>query len=767
MHKAGTNRRDFLKVTGMGLAALAMPTWLSHAQADRTEPWPPDVADDSPMPNVLWISTEDISPTLGCYGDAYATTPNLDKFAAQGVRYNLAFAHAPVCAPARSGIITGMYPTSIGTTWMRCAGVPPVEARCFTEYLRAAGYYCTNNSKTDYQFSPPGSAWDDCSGKAHWRNRPDKRQPFFAVFNITVTHESQTRNFKPGQSFEHDPAKAPLPPYYPDTQLVRENIACYYDRMSQLDKLAQKILDDLEADGLAENTIVWFWGDHGWGLTRGKRFLYESGLRVPLMVRVPQSLRKWAGAGNAATVAPGRVEGDMVSFIDFAPTMLSLAGAKVPGHMHGRAFLGPQKPSRPREYVFGGRDRMDETYDFSRTVRDKKFRYIRNYTPYLPLSQPINYMDQTPILKEMRRLHAAGKLPDGPQMQFFRPNKPVRELYDVLADPHNVNNIADDPKYAEVIKRMQQALDDWLKLIGDIGFVPESDFDAIKGSGKAATPGLVPTEIVAGKIMHVTITCPTLGSSITYRVEPVGAAETTEAVEKKPAKAAKAGKGAKARKGAKAGTGDGEGWLLYCRPVELKPGQAIAARAWRLGYAPSEAATYTFGAKAVAPGNAGDPKTFWRERIDASGMLDRCRDLKAYDGRWADGVEAFTKALADKDAPVRYWAVMGLDQAGKADPAIATRAIPAVTALKNDPAASVRAAVGEALCDFGKCDDGLAVLLEVATGKTGMGACYAGWAIWRLGDKAKPILPALEKSNGADGRYPKDVINHAIKRLKK
>jgi len=717
--------------------------------------------------NVLWISTEDISPTLGCYGDAYATTPNLDKFAAQGVRYNLAFAHAPVCAPARSGIITGMYPTSIGTTWMRCAGVPPVEARCFTEYLRAAGYYCTNNSKTDYQFSPPGSAWDDCSGKAHWRNRPDKRQPFFAVFNITVTHESQTRNFKPGQSFEHDPAKAPLPPYYPDTQLVRENIACYYDRMSQLDKLAQKILDDLEADGLAENTIVWFWGDHGWGLTRGKRFLYESGLRVPLMVRVPQSLRKWAGAGNAATVAPGRVEGDMVSFIDFAPTMLSLAGAKVPGHMHGRAFLGPQKPSRPREYVFGGRDRMDETYDFSRTVRDKKFRYIRNYTPYLPLSQPINYMDQTPILKEMRRLHAAGKLPDGPQMQFFRPNKPVRELYDVLADPHNVNNIADDPKYAEVIKRMQQALDDWLKLIGDIGFVPESDFDAIKGSGKAATPGLVPTEIVAGKIMHVTITCPTLGSSITYRVEPVGAAETTEAVEKKPAKAAKAGKGAKARKGAKAGTGDGEGWLLYCRPVELKPGQAIAARAWRLGYAPSEAATYTFGAKAVAPGNAGDPKTFWRERIDASGMLDRCRDLKAYDGRWADGVEAFTKALADKDAPVRYWAVMGLDQAGKADPAIATRAIPAVTALKNDPAASVRAAVGEALCDFGKCDDGLAVLLEVATGKTGMGACYAGWAIWRLGDKAKPILPALEKSNGADGRYPKDVINHAIKRLKK
>jgi uncharacterized sulfatase len=773
MSNVGTNRRNFLKAAGVGLAAMAITGRVGRTAA-AAEPWPPDVADDSPRPNILWISTEDISPTLGCYGDKYATTPNLDKFAAQGVRYELAFTHAPVCAPARSGIITGMYPTSIGTTWMRCAGVPPVEARCFPEYLRAAGYYCTNNSKTDYQFSPPGSAWDDCSGKAHWRNRPDKRQPFFAVFNITVTHESQTRSFKPGQSFEHDPAKAPVPPYYPDTQIVRENIACYYDRVSQMDKQARKILDELDADGLAENTIVWFWGDHGWGLTRGKRFLYESGLRVPLLVRVPQSLGKWAGAGDAAAVAPGRVDGEMVSFIDYAPTMLSLAGAKVPSHMHGRAFMGPQKPSRPREYVFGGRDRMDETYDFSRTVRDKKFRYIRNYTPYLPLSQPIDYMDQTPILKEMRRLHAAGKLPDGPQMQFFRPTKPVRELYDVLADPHNVNNLADDPKYAEVVKRMQQALDDWMKLIGDIGFVPESDFDAIKGPGKAATPGFSPTETVAGKIVQVAITCPTRGSSITYRVEPAGLtpprgakAEAAEAVEKRPAKA---GKGAKA---AKAGAGDGEGWLVYCRPVELKPAQAITAHAWRLGYAPSQKATYTFGEKPVAPGDADDPKTFWRERIDASGMLDRCRDIKAYDGRWADGVEAYIKALADKEAPVRYWAIVGLGQAAKADPlgglrpALAARAMAAVAALKNDPAASVRAAVGEALCDMGKLDDGLGVLLEVATGDTGMGAAYAAWAIWRLGDKAKPILPALEQAAGPAARYAKDALAHAIDRLKK
>ncbi len=747
MNTGKTNRREFLKVAGMGLAALAMHGRLGHVRADRTEPWPPDVADDSPMPNILWISAEDISPTLSCYGDKYATTPHLDKFAAQGVRYDRAFAHAPVCAPARSGLITGMYPTSIGTSWMRCRGVPPVEARCFPEYLRAAGYYCTNNSKTDYQFAAPPSVWDECSRGAHWRNRPDKRQPFFAVFNYTQTHESKTRSFKPGQSFEHDPAKAPLPPYYPDTQLVRENIACYYDRMNQMDNLVQKVLDDLEADGLADNTIVWFWGDHGWGLTRGKRFLFESGLRVPLIVRVPEKFRKWASAGDVATVAPGRVEGEMVSFIDFAPTMLSLAGAKIPDHMQGQAFLGPQKSRSPRDYVPGARDRMDEAYDFSRTMRDKKYRYIRNYTPYLPLSQPITYMDRTPILQEMRRLHAAGKLPEGPQMQFLRPTKPARELYDTDADPHNIHNLADDPKYAKVVDRMQKALDDWMESIGDVGFMPESDFDAIKGGGKTASPGFAPKEVVPGKLARVAITCPTQGSSITYRIARAGG--------RKPARKPKArGK-------------DNAGWLLYCRPVELKPGQTISARACRIGYAPSAPASYTFGAPAVAPGKANDPKVFWREQVNASGMLDRCRELKAHDGRWFEGVDAYLKALADKDAPVRYWAVVGLDQAGKADPAIAARAIPAVMALKTDPAGSVRAAVGEALCDFGKCDDGLAVLLEVATGKTGMGACYAAWALWRLGEKARPILPQLEKSPGPDDRYPKDALNRAIQRIKK
>jgi len=229
MHRSSTvTRRRFLR-SACGATAVA-----AAAAALGPLGKPASAAKPKDRPNILWLSAEDISPTLGCYGDAYADTPNLDRFAAEGVRYENAFTHAPVCAPARSGIITGMYPTTIGTTWMRCHGVPPPEARCFPQYLRAAGYYCTNNAKTDYQFKAPKSTWDASNRKAHWRKRPKKDQPFFAVFNFGVTHESSTRRWKPGQQ-DHDPAKAPLPPYYPDTPVVRQNIACYYDRMSQLD----------------------------------------------------------------------------------------------------------------------------------------------------------------------------------------------------------------------------------------------------------------------------------------------------------------------------------------------------------------------------------------------------------------------------------------------------------------------------------------------------------------------------------------------------
>ncbi|HEX5105036.1 MAG TPA: sulfatase, partial [Pirellulaceae bacterium] len=318
-----------------------------------------DVSVAAERPNILWISLEDISPNLGCYGDEYAVTPNIDRLAAEGCRYTQAFSHAGVCAPTRSGIITGMYPTSIGTHYMRCKGVPPSHVKCFTEYLRSRGYYCTNDNKTDYNFDSPLTAWDDNRKGAHWRNRPSKETPFFCVINLTTTHESQIRlpeaqleNRRKTLSADelHDPAKAPLPPYYPDTPVVRRDVANYYDNLTWTDREVGRILKQLADDGLADSTIVFFWGDHGWGMPRGKRWIYDSGIRVPLVVRWPGQLQ------------PGSASDELVAFVDLAPTMLSLAGAPIPKHLQGQAFLGEQK-APPREYIYAARDRMDETLD--------------------------------------------------------------------------------------------------------------------------------------------------------------------------------------------------------------------------------------------------------------------------------------------------------------------------------------------------------------------------------------------------------------------
>ncbi|MGC4003413.1 MAG: sulfatase [Pirellulales bacterium] len=312
-------------------------------------------------PNVVWISIEDTSPDLGCYGDTYAKTPVLDAFAKQSVRFDRAFTHAGVCAPSRSGIITGMYPTSMTTQHMRCQGVPETHIRCFTEYLREAGYYCTNNVKTDYQFKPPITAWDENSNKAHWRGKA-KNQPFFAVFNYVNTHESQIRDpsaenqklvaaLKPEE--KHDPALAVLPPYYPDTPAVRRDWANYYDNVTATEAKIAAVLKQLDDDGLTEETIVWFWGDHGRGLPRGKRWLYDSGTRIPLLIRVPEKWRKHAAPSNPERVAPGSVEENLTAAIDFAPTMLSLCGVEIPKHLHGQAFLGPKTVATPRKFVYG------------------------------------------------------------------------------------------------------------------------------------------------------------------------------------------------------------------------------------------------------------------------------------------------------------------------------------------------------------------------------------------------------------------------------
>lgn len=518
-------------------------------------------------PNILWISTEDISPDLGCYGDAYAVTPNIDRLASQSARYTKAFSTAPVCAPSRSAIITGMYPTTIGSMHMRSKAVPPAGVKAFTESLRAAGYYCSNNSKTDYNFEPPppisrppDTVWDETSPRAHWRNRADKSQPFFSVFNFVVTHESQIRvdaatyakntaRLTPEQ--RHDPAKAKLPPYYPDTPKVRKDWATYHDNITAMDYLIADVLKQLEEDGLEENTIVFFWGDHGRGLPRAKRWPYDSGTRVPLLVRWPGQIK------------PGTTVSDVVMLFDLGPTALSLAGVPIPAHMQAQAFLGAQKKA-PREYAFAHRDRMDEAYDMVRTVRDKQFRYIRNFNPGRPYTQYIDYLEQMPTMQELRRLYKDhynalganyGNALTPAQLLWMAPEKPPEELYDLTTDPYEINNLAKSAQHQNVLKRMRSVLDKWQKDTKDLGLVPEPELrERMRPGGKwqrVAQP--VVTALPNGKVK---LACATEGASIAYTTEE----------------------------------GKNAHWLLYTKEIVVPKAGTLRIKGCRLGYLDSEEA---------------------------------------------------------------------------------------------------------------------------------------------------------------------------------
>ena len=434
-------------------------------------------------PNILWLSAEDISPHLGCYGDLQAITPNLDQLAKEGTRYTHAFTTAGVCAPCRSGIITGMYQTTLGTHHMRCNAVLPKHIKPFTTYLRKAGYYCTNNSKKDYQFREPKDTWDESGGKAHWRKRKSG-QPFFSVFNFTGCHESGisgeakyksvTQNLKASQ--RQDASELKLPPYYPDTPIVREDWKRNYELITAMDAWAGDIIKQLKDDGLFENTIIIFWSDHGVGLPRAKRWLYDSGTRVPLIVRQP--------AGEVG------VSDRLVSSIDFGPTVLKLAGLEIPKHMQGRSFI----EGRPRKYVFGARDRMDERYDIIRSVRDKRYRYIRNYEPLKTYYQYMNTPEKGATMKEIRRTAKAGKLPPAAKL-FMATSKPTEELYDLKNDPHEINNLVGNSKYTDKLVELRKAHSDWVKRTGDLGLLPEAEleirekaagsrFDILRGKNK-------------------------------------------------------------------------------------------------------------------------------------------------------------------------------------------------------------------------------------------------------------------------------------------
>ncbi|HPE76847.1 MAG TPA: sulfatase [Draconibacterium sp.] len=420
------------------------------------------------LPNILWLTSEDNSPLLGYYGDEFATTPNLDKLASEGFLYTHAYANAPVCAPTRNTILTGVYACSGGNENMRSFYAKSDIVKTYPGYLREAGYYCTNNVKTDYNLGnfDDKSIWDDCSNKAHYKNRPEGK-PFFAVFNTTISHESCLHKSIPNEDLRHNPEEVPLPPYHPATPEMKHDWAQYYDKVEDMDSWVGEKLKELEDAGLLENTIVFYYGDHGGVLARSKRYVYETGTRVPFIIRIPKKY-KYLFPEKKAGVKVTR----LISFVDLVPTLLSIAGIQIPEYLQGNAFLGNQKTPDP-EYAYMFRGRMDERFDMSRAVRDQRFRYIRNYMPYRIYGQHLEYLWKAPSIVSWEKAFLNGECNEI-QSAFWK-TKPVEELYDTENDPWEVNNLADDLNYIEVLERMRAANKDWVSNIYDAGFIPEAD----------------------------------------------------------------------------------------------------------------------------------------------------------------------------------------------------------------------------------------------------------------------------------------------------
>ena len=536
---------------------------------------------------------EDTSPRFGCYGDEIARTPNIDALAEEGRRYSNAFTTAPVCAPSRSAAVTGCYQNSLGTHHMRTThtnedapglatpydAVPPHYVRTVSEYFRQAGYYCTNNVKTDYQFGEPFTAWDEHHDEAGWWGREDD-QPFFAAFNNTVTHESgmwpaeeraeligeDVEDLPTNGSLTTDPEAVEVPPYLPDTEATRKAIARQYENIHASDAWIGDLLDRLEAEGLAANTIVVLWSDHGEGLPRCKRWPYDSGTNVPLVVR-------WPGELDG-----GDVDDRLVSLHDLGPTMLDMCGLEVPPYVDGQSFYGD---ATEREYVVSTRDRYDEEYDMVRSVRGDRYRYVRHYRPGRPYRQWIPYRNRHPAMEELLERAASGNL-EGAE-QWFDDTRPAEELYDLHADPHETENLVGDPAHTEALDRLRTALDDWRDRVDDAGDVAETEMVHSRYEGgdrpTTATPVFVPNapgnrerEPVSGTVeldgpATLSLYCATQGASVGYRVEP---ADTGDAHH------------------------DSDHWELYTGPVDLPAGETtVRAKAVRYGYAESDETTLT------------------------------------------------------------------------------------------------------------------------------------------------------------------------------
>lgn len=537
------------------------------------------------QPNIVWLVAEDLSPLLPSFGDSTVRTPHLDRLAREGVRYTNVYSVSGVCAPSRYAIATGRYPSHDGAHHMRTQSgpsemaaiglipyevVPPPDVRMMSEILRRHGYYATNNAKHDYQFVPPVTAWDESSLSASWHSRPPGR-PFFSVFNFDITHESQVWNQRPllhhlryrelfraepdpryfergvlgpvGSFPDHvpDDLDVPIPPYLPDTEAVRRDVRRVYSNIVELDQQVGIVLDQLELDGLLDSTIVVFYTDHGGPLPRQKRLLYDSGLHVPMIVRFPR--RQHAGT----------IDDQLVSFVDLAPTMFSLAGIEPPAYLDGQAFLGPFRVVDQRSYVYAASDRLDNYYDMIRAVRGDRFKYLRNFRPDRGYYLPLSYREQMATMQELLGLRDEGAL-NAYQRQWFRASKPEEELFDTRNDPYELHDLAADPDYAERLGDLRGELDRWMSDIGDKGLIPEGDLIERFWPDWEQPVTAAPEVRRDGAL--IALNSATQGASIGYRLIDNGEAA--------------------------------EGpWTVYTGPVELPPGGQLVCIAHRLGYRPS------------------------------------------------------------------------------------------------------------------------------------------------------------------------------------
>ena len=537
-------------------------------------------------PNILWLVTEDMGPYIPPFGDSTVATPNLSKLASEGIIYPNLYSTSGVCAPSRAAIATGMYPSSIGANHMRTnsytkerglpayEAVPPSDVKMISELLRQAGYYCTNNYKTDYQFKPPVTAWDESSPYAHWRNR-DENQPFFSVINFTETHESglfepygfreiETRLYKAGdrnykwKNFGESHAnnrmteegtplhiskdtKFKIPPYLVNNEVTQRDMWKLYNNIAEMDRQVGAVLKQLETDGLLENTIIFFYGDHGGPLPREKRLIYDSGLNTPMIIRFPKKL-------HADTK-----DNQLISFVDFAPTLLSLIGEEPKPYMQGQAFLGSYK-AEERDYIHAAADRFDAETDVIRAVRDKQFKFIRNYRTEQGYYLPITYRERIPAMQELLRLRDKGKLNEA-QKKWFRETKPKEELFDCSVDPYELNNLAENPEYKDKLNELSAEMDKWLQAIEDNPDLPEGELIKKLWNQNDVQP-VTSVPIIHKANGNVTLTCKTKGASIGYKIIKVG---------KKT-----------------------KSWMVYQNSIDLPHDAKLIVQAHRIGFVPSK-----------------------------------------------------------------------------------------------------------------------------------------------------------------------------------